>query len=134
MSSGPATNDVWHTGSNGNSKSGRAVCFVAGQERPKMTEIIQAVTNRDPNEMEFQQAVSEVISSVRPVLDQNSVYRESKILERLIEPERVITFRVPWMDDRGEVQVNRGYRVEMNSAIGPYKGGCGSILRLTSVY
>ncbi len=99
-----------------------------------MTEIIQAVTNRDPNEMEFQQAVSEVISSVRPVLDQNSVYRESKILERLIEPERVITFRVPWMDDRGEVQVNRGYRVEMNSAIGPYKGGCGSILRLTSVY
>lgn len=88
-----------------------------------MTENSQPITNRDPNEKEFQQAVSEVISSVRPILDQSPAYRTSKILERLIEPERVIIFRVPWMNDRGEVHVNRGFRVEMNSAIGPYKGG-----------
>jgi len=88
-----------------------------------MTDIVQYVTNKDPQENEFHQAVMEVMLSVRPVLDQNPVYRQAKILERLVEPERVIMFRVPWMDDRGDPQVNRGFRIEMNSAIGPYKGG-----------
>ncbi|MCG6894808.1 MAG: NADP-specific glutamate dehydrogenase [Desulfobacteraceae bacterium] len=86
-------------------------------------EIMQTILDRDPNEREFHQAVGEVVESVKPVLDQNPVYRKLRILERLVEPERVILFRVPWMDDRGEVNVNRGYRVEMSSAIGPYKGG-----------
>ena len=88
-----------------------------------MSDIIQLVKNRDPVEREFQQAVSEVVESVEPVMDRNPEYRNAKIMERLIEPERVIIFRVPWMDDQGEVQVNRGFRIEMNSAIGPYKGG-----------
>jgi len=88
-----------------------------------MTDIVQYVTNKDPQENEFHQAVMEVMLSVKPVLDQNPVYRQVKILERLVEPERVIMFRVPWMDDRGDPQVNRGFRIEMNSAIGPYKGG-----------
>ena len=88
-----------------------------------MSDIIQLVKNRDPVEREFQQAVSEVVESVEPVMDRNPEYRNAKIMERLIEPERVIIFRVPWMDDQGEVQVHRGFRIEMNSAIGPYKGG-----------
>jgi glutamate dehydrogenase (NADP+) len=88
-----------------------------------MPDIMQLVMDKDPQEKEFHQAVSEVIESVKPVLDQNPVYRQAKILERLVEPERVIMFRVPWMDDQGEAQVNRGFRIEMNSAIGPYKGG-----------
>src|SRR5210317_2289026 len=88
-----------------------------------MSDILQVVINRDPKEKEFHQAVSEVMESVKPVLDQNPIYRQAKIPERLVEPERVIMFRVPWADDRGEVQVNRGFRIEMNSAIGPYKGG-----------
>lgn len=88
-----------------------------------MTDILQRIAERDPEEKEFHQAAREVIASIQPVLDQNPIYRQAKILERLLEPERVIIFRVPWMDDRGEIHVNRGYRVEMNSAIGPYKGG-----------
>ena len=88
-----------------------------------MSDILQIVTNRDPQEKEFHQAVSEVMESVKPVLDQNPIYRQSKIPERLVEPERAIVFRVPWMDDQGETQVNRGFRIEMNSALGPYKGG-----------
>ena len=88
-----------------------------------MSEIIQYVKNRDPHEREFHQAVSEVIESVKPVMDQHPEYRKAKILERIVEPERVIQFRVPWMDDQGEIHVNRGFRVQMNSAIGPYKGG-----------
>jgi len=88
-----------------------------------MSEIIQYVKNRDPHEREFHQAVSEVIESVKPVMDQHPEFRKAKILERIVEPERVIQFRVPWADDQGEVHVNRGYRVQMNSAIGPYKGG-----------
>ncbi len=88
-----------------------------------MSDIMQLVMDKDPQEREFHQAVSEVMASVKPVLDQNPVYRQAKILERLVEPERVIMFRVPWMDDQGEAQVNRGFRIEMNSAIGPYKGG-----------
>ncbi len=88
-----------------------------------MLDILTYVKEKDPNEREFHQAVSEVFESVKPVIDQNPEYAQLKILERLVEPERVILFRVPWVDDRGEVQVNRGYRVEMNSCIGPYKGG-----------
>ena len=88
-----------------------------------MDDIIQLVKNKDPNEREFHQAVTEVIETIQPVLEQNPEYRSNKILERLVEPERVILFRVPWVDDQGEVQVNRGFRIEMNSAIGPYKGG-----------
>ena len=88
-----------------------------------MSDILQVVINRDPKEKEFHQAVSEVMESVKPVLDQNPIYRQAKIPERLVEPERIIIFRVPWMDDQGEIQVNRGFRIEMNSALGPYKGG-----------
>jgi glutamate dehydrogenase (NADP+) len=88
-----------------------------------MNDILQLIKDRDPNEKEFHQAVSEIIESIRPVLDQNPEYRSASILERLVEPERVILFRVPWVDDQGKIQVNRGFRVEMNSAIGPYKGG-----------
>jgi glutamate dehydrogenase (NADP+) len=88
-----------------------------------MNDILQLIKDRDPNEKEFYQAVSEVIESIQPVLDHNPEYRSANILERLVEPERVVLFRVPWVDDQGDVKVNRGFRVEMNSAIGPYKGG-----------
>ncbi len=88
-----------------------------------MKDIIQLVKDKDPVEREFHQAVSEVIETIQPALDQNPEYRSAKILERLVEPERVILFRVPWMDDQGGIHVNRGFRIEMNSAIGPYKGG-----------
>lgn len=86
-------------------------------------EQIKFVFDRDPHEREFHQAVSEVLESIRPVLDKNPHYRREAVLERLVEPERVILFRVPWVDDQGQVRVNRGYRIQMNSAIGPYKGG-----------
>lgn len=86
-------------------------------------DILELVKNRDPNEREFHQAVSEVVESIKPVLDRNPEYRSASILERIVEPERVILFRVPWTDDDGDVHVNRGFRVEMNSALGPYKGG-----------
>jgi glutamate dehydrogenase (NADP+) len=88
-----------------------------------MTTIMDIVTARDPFEKEFHQAVTEVVGSVKPVLDRNPEYRHAGIVERMVEPERIIQFRVPWVDDQGRVQVNRGFRVEMNSAIGPYKGG-----------
>ncbi len=88
-----------------------------------MLPILEIVKDKDPNEKEFHQAVSEVIETIQPVIDQNPEYRSARILERLVEPERVIMFRVPWVDDQGEVHVNRGFRIEMNSAIGPYKGG-----------
>ena len=88
-----------------------------------MSDILDIVKNRDPQENEFHQAVSEVMESVKPVLDQNPIYSQAKIPQRLVEAERIIIFRVPWMDDQSEIQVNRGFRVEMNSALGPYKGG-----------
>jgi glutamate dehydrogenase (NADP+) len=88
-----------------------------------MQDIMEKIKARDPGEREFHQAVGEVVATVKPVLDAHPEYRFQKILERLVEPERVIIFRVPWMDDRGEPQVNRGFRIQMNSAIGPYKGG-----------
>ena len=86
-------------------------------------DFMKKVKHKDPNELEFHQAVHEVIESLWAFLDSNKNYLHSGVLDRLIEPERVITFRVPWRDDRGSVNVNRGYRVEFNSSIGPYKGG-----------
>ena len=81
------------------------------------------VKAKNPNEVEFHQAVQEVVESLTLVMDRNPRYRKAKVLERIIEPERVIMFRVPWQDDKGEIHVNRGFRIQMNSAIGPYKGG-----------
>ena len=78
---------------------------------------------KNPGENEFHQAVQEVAESLIPFIEENPVYKHAKILERIAEPERTIIFRVPWLDDKGEVQINRGFRIEMNSAIGPYKGG-----------
>src|SRR6202040_1023172 len=86
-------------------------------------QILNLVKAKNPAEPEFHQAVLEVFESLRPVLERHPEYHEAKILERITEPERVLMFRVPWFDDRGKVQVNRGFRIEMNSAIGPYKGG-----------
>ncbi|WP_147820031.1 NADP-specific glutamate dehydrogenase [Salidesulfovibrio onnuriiensis] len=86
-------------------------------------EILELIKARDPNEREFHQAAGEVVESIKPVMDRNPQYRSAGILERIVEPERVILFRVPWVDDQGDVHVNRGFRIEMNSAIGPYKGG-----------
>src|SRR5512136_1159056 len=86
-------------------------------------QVFETVKKRNVGEPEFLQAVNEVLRSITPVLDRHPEYVESRLLERLVEPERLMVFRVPWVDDRGEVQVNRGYRIEMNSAIGPYKGG-----------
>ena len=82
-----------------------------------------SLTAKNPGETEFHQAVREVVESLMPFIDENPIYSDEKILERITEPERVIIFRVPWIDDRGNLQINRGYRIEMNSAIGPYKGG-----------
>ena len=88
-----------------------------------MSKTMDVVNARDPFEKEFHQAVTEVVESVKPVLDKNPEYRHAGIMERIVEPERVIMFRVPWLDDQGIVRVNRGFRIQMNSAIGPYKGG-----------
>jgi glutamate dehydrogenase (NADP+) len=88
-----------------------------------VSNLLAAVKAKNPAEPEFHQAVYEVAESLTLVLDQHPEFRKHKILERIIEPERVIMFRVPWQDDHGELQVNRGYRIQMNSAIGPYKGG-----------
>ncbi|MBA3608324.1 MAG: NADP-specific glutamate dehydrogenase [Chthoniobacterales bacterium] len=88
-----------------------------------LAELIEQVKAKNPGEPEFHQAVQEVFGSLAPVLEKHPEYRNAKILQRMVEPERVIMFRVPWLDDAGEVQVNRGFRIEMSSAIGPYKGG-----------
>lgn len=88
-----------------------------------LNNILARVKAQNQNEPEFHQAVQEVLESLEVVIAQHPEYRSAKILERMVEPERVILFRVPWMDDQGEIHVNRGYRIEMNSAIGPYKGG-----------
>ena len=84
---------------------------------------MEKIIERNPSEKEFHQAVEEVAESLMPFINKNPQYKKAKILERISEPERVIMFRVPWIDDVGEIQINRGYRVQMNSAIGPYKGG-----------
>ena len=86
-------------------------------------QVMTQVKAKNPAEPEFHQAVQEVFDSLRLVLQRHPEYREARILERVVEPERVIMFRVPWFDDQGKIQVNRGFRIEMNSAIGPYKGG-----------
>ena len=86
-------------------------------------DFLDTVSKRNSNEPEFLQAVHEVAETVIPFIEKNKKYQNKKLLERMVEPERVIMFRVPWLDDKGEVQVNRGFRIQMNSAIGPYKGG-----------
>ena len=88
-----------------------------------VSSLMSAVTAKNPAEPEFHQAVQEVAESLTLVLDRHPEYRNARVVERIIEPERVLMFRVPWVDDQGQVQINRGYRIEMNSAIGPYKGG-----------
>jgi glutamate dehydrogenase (NADP+) len=88
-----------------------------------VAEFMSHVKAKNPAEPEFHQAVQEVVESLALVLERHPEYRKAKILERVVEPERVILFRIPWVDDQGEVQVNKGFRIEMNSAIGPYKGG-----------
>ena len=88
-----------------------------------VTEFMAKVIAKNPGEKEFHQAVQEVAETVIPFIEENPKYKAAKILERIAEPERVIMFRVPWTNDKGEIQINRGFRIEMNSAIGPYKGG-----------
>ncbi|MGE0453653.1 MAG: NADP-specific glutamate dehydrogenase [Vicinamibacteria bacterium] len=88
-----------------------------------VTDLLADVKAKNPAEPEFHQAVQEVAESLALVLDRHPEYRHNRILERIVEPERVLLFRVPWVDDRGEIRINRGFRIEMNSAIGPYKGG-----------
>ena len=88
-----------------------------------MEEFIKWCEAQNPGEPEFLQAVTEVVESVRPVLEKHPEYVRARIMERMVEPERIVMFRVPWMDDSGEVRINRGYRIQVNSAIGPYKGG-----------
>ena len=85
--------------------------------------VLEQVRAKDGNEPEFIQAVTDVLNSLGPVLDKHPEYEKAALLERIVEPERQIIFRVPWVDDNGNVQVNRGFRVQFNSAIGPYKGG-----------
>ena len=87
-------------------------------------EVLATVREKNAHEPEFIQAVTEVLDSIRPVVDANEEkYRKVALLERMVEPDRIITFRVPWTDDNGKVHVQRGYRVQFNNAIGPYKGG-----------
>ena len=89
----------------------------------KYTErIIELVKEKNPEQPEFIQAVTEVMQSLEPVIEAHPEYEKASLLERMVEPERVIIFRVPWVDDNGNVQVNRAFRVQFNSAIGPYKG------------
>ena len=90
---------------------------------PRVEKFMANIIAKNPGELEFHQAVKEVAESLIPFIEENPKYKHAKILERIAEPERIIMFRVPWMDDKGEIQINKGYRIEMNSAIGPYKGG-----------
>ena len=88
-----------------------------------LNELMERVVKRNQNEPEFHQTVEEVLASIEPVIEARPEYITSGVLERMVEPERIIKFRVPWVDDNGKVQVNRGFRIQFNSAIGPYKGG-----------
>ncbi|MBN1388281.1 MAG: NADP-specific glutamate dehydrogenase [Bacteroidales bacterium] len=90
---------------------------------PRVEKFMAAIKAKNPGENEFHQAVQEVAETLIPFIEENPKYKHAKILERIAEPERVILFRVPWLDDKGDIQINKGYRIEMNSAIGPYKGG-----------
>jgi glutamate dehydrogenase/leucine dehydrogenase len=96
---------------------------MANVTEKKLNDFMAKVIAKNPSEIEFHQAVHEVVSSLLPYIEEHPQYSEAKILERMVEPERTILFRVPWLDDKGEVQINKGFRIEMNSAIGPYKGG-----------
>ncbi len=89
----------------------------------ELQSFMEEIKAKNPNEPEFHQAVEEVAMTLIPYINEHPEYEEAKILERMVEPERVIMFRVPWLDDKGDIQINRGYRIQMNSAIGPYKGG-----------
>jgi glutamate dehydrogenase (NADP+) len=88
-----------------------------------ISDVIEKIKKKDPNQPEFHQAAEEVLATLEPTVKKHPEYVKAKIYERIVEPDRVILFRVPWVDDSGEVQVNRGFRIEFNSAIGPYKGG-----------
>jgi glutamate dehydrogenase (NADP+) len=88
-----------------------------------LADVMAKAVQRNPHEPEFHQAVKEVLDSLRPIIEKNPIYEQRGVLERLVEPERQVMFRVPWVDDQGKTQVNRGFRVQFNSAIGPYKGG-----------
>ena len=88
-----------------------------------VSQVLADVKAKNPHEPEFLQTATEVLNSLRPIVERRPEYQKAKILERMVEPERIITFRVPWIDDKGEYQINRGFRVQFNSAIGPYKGG-----------
>src|SRR5690606_9944086 len=90
---------------------------------PALGEIYERAIGRSPGEVEFHQAMREVLESIAPVVERHPEYLESGVVDLLVEPERQIMFRVPWIDDSGKVQVNRGFRVQYNSALGPYKGG-----------
>ncbi len=90
---------------------------------PRVEQFMAKISAKNPGENEFLQAVTEVAESLIPFIEENPKYKQAKILERISEPERIILFRIPWLDDKGEIQINKGYRIEMNSAIGPYKGG-----------
>ena len=90
----------------------------------KVNEFMAKVIAKNPGESEFHQAVKEVVESLMPFIDENPKYQYAKVLERMVEPERVMMFRVPWVDDDGEIQVNRGFRIQMSSAIGPTRADC----------
>jgi len=94
-----------------------------GQSQKVINEVMAQVKRRDPNELEFHQAVLEVLETLKPVIEKHPEFVEAGLLSRIVEPERMVMFRVPWYDDQGRIQMNRGYRVHFNSAIGPYKGG-----------
>src|SRR5690625_2892751 len=94
-----------------------------GNEKNEFEDFMSRVRMRNPNETEFIQAVNDVVHSVLPYVLEHPKYQEHMILERIVEPERIIIFRVPWVNDTGKIEINRGYRVQMNSTIGPYKGG-----------
>jgi glutamate dehydrogenase (NADP+) len=96
---------------------------------PFVDSLLSSVTARNPAEPEFLQAVREVLESLEPVIQKRPEIKKLKIVERFVEPERQILFRVPWIDDKGEIQINRGFRVQFNSALGPYKGGLSCTLR-----
>ena len=91
--------------------------------RMSLDKIYDSVVQKNPAEYEFHQAVKEVFESLQVVVEKNPSYMKHKVIERLVEPERQLLFRVPWVDDKGEIQVNRGFRIQFSSAIGPYKGG-----------
>src|SRR6185295_3816825 len=96
---------------------------VSNPQEKAINDFMKKVKAKNPGEKEFHQAVFEVAESVIPFIEENLKYKEAKILERIAEPERVVMFRVPWIDDKGAFQINRGFRIQMNSALGPYKGG-----------